>query len=79
MNIEEMFLKLLVICLTVSSTLINAQNQCGISGNPSGLIVNGTLSEQGAWPWIVAIYYRQNDQFICGGTLVASNVVITVS
>jgi secreted trypsin-like serine protease len=53
-------------------------NNCGISGQPSGLIVNGTQSDQGQWPWLVAIYKIQGNQFICGGTLISADSIITV-
>lgn len=53
-------------------------NNCGVSGQPAGLIVNGAQSNRGAWPWLVAIYQIDENKFICGGTLVSSNIIITV-
>jgi secreted trypsin-like serine protease len=73
-----MCLRFFVISLLFCSK-ITAQNVCGISGKPSSLIVNGTESAKGAWPWIVAVFKTSGDQFICGGTLISSNLVLTVS
>lgn len=54
-------------------------SSCGISGKPSGLIVNGTESQRGAWPWIVTIYSKTEDILLCGGSLIGENMVVTVS
>lgn len=67
---------LLLCCLIIQ---IDARNECGVAGTPSGLIINGTSSAKGAWPWVAAIYKVAGDQFICGGTLVADNLVVTVN
>jgi secreted trypsin-like serine protease len=71
------FLVFLTACLF--SSRIEAQISCGISGKPSGLIINGTESQRGAWPWIVAVYSTEGEQFLCGGTLIGLNLVTTVS
>jgi secreted trypsin-like serine protease len=52
---------------------------CGVSGKPSGLIVNGTESKRGAWPWIATVYSIKGEQYLCGGTLIGLNLVATVS
>lgn len=54
-------------------------NNCGVSGRPTSLIVNGSQSNRGTWPWLVAIYKVDGNKFICGGTLVSTNIIITVS
>lgn len=76
-----MSLSALIICLLISINLIiiEGQNTCGISGTPSGLVVNGTVSQRGAWPWTASIHKIEGDQFFCGGTLIATNIVLTVS
>ena len=52
---------------------------CGSSGRPISLVINGTQSERGAWPWLVTLYRFQTNDLFCGGTLISSNAVITVS
>lgn len=68
---------ILLSCWLICQT--DARNECGVAGTPSGLIINGTSSAKGAWPWVAAIYKAAGDQFICGGTLVAENMLLTVS
>lgn len=67
---------ILLCCLIIQ---IEARTECGVAGTPSGLIINGTSSAKGAWPWVAAIYKVAGDQFICGGTLVADSMVVTVN
>lgn len=74
----KMCLRIIVITLLFLSK-VHAQSSCGIAGKVTSLIVNGKESNRGAWPWIVAVYNIIDDRFICGGTLVATNAVITVS
>lgn len=52
---------------------------CGTAGAPTGLVFNGTLSKKGQWPWLVAVYSIDSDQYFCGGTLISSRFVSTVS
>lgn len=54
-------------------------NSCGVSRQATGFIVNGSVSGDGKWPWIASIHKARNDQLICGGVLVAQNMVLTVS
>lgn len=74
MRLKVLFFIALLLCLESK-----AQSSCGISGKPSGLVVNGTESQRGAWPWIVAIYDKLEDTFQCGGSLIGINMVVTVS
>lgn len=61
------------------ASLIIAQNSCGISGKATGFIVNGTESKQGAWPWIASLHIAKDDSYQCGGSLIGSKIVLTVS
>lgn len=62
------------------SAISSAQtSSCGASKQATGYIVNGSLAEDGKWPWIASIHKARNDQLICGGVLVAQNMVLTVS
>ena len=69
--------KSFVLCLAFVS-LINAQNFCGIADKLTPFIINGSASKQ-VWPWIVAIFKVRDNSYMCGGTLIATNVVITAA
>ena len=71
----RIFFYFVLVCLSK----INAQSSCGISGKFIGLVINGTASKQGAWPWIVSVHSAKNDAYFCGGTLIGPNAVLTVS
>lgn len=57
---------------------ISLAYDCGVSGKPSGLIVNGKQSKRGAWPWLTVIFDIKTNKLMCGGSLVSSDTVITV-
>ncbi|CAG9578097.1 unnamed protein product [Danaus chrysippus] len=67
----------------VVETLLNDEEQnCGrrqVRGTQ--LMVNGANTKPGDWPWHVAIYKRQKNiiKYICGGTLVSKNFVLTAA
>ena len=44
--------------------------------NISTRIVNGATTTEGRFPYYVAVY-RQNGAFVCGGTLIAPDIVLT--
>ncbi|XP_026740430.1 serine proteinase stubble-like isoform X2 [Trichoplusia ni] len=59
------------------------QGQCGrvMLNNPIPLVVNGTPTLEGQWPWQIALYQTQtvDNKYICGGTLVSHRHVITAA
>ncbi|XP_022831461.1 serine protease gd-like isoform X3 [Spodoptera litura] len=58
------------------------QAQCGkVVLNPIPLVVNGTPTLEGQWPWQIALYQTQtvDNKYICGGTLVSHKHVITAA
>lgn len=57
--------------------------QCGkvAMNNPNPLVVNGTPTLEGQWPWQIALYQTQtiDNKYLCGGTLVSHLHVITAA
>ncbi|XP_062969375.1 enteropeptidase [Cynocephalus volans] len=53
---------------------------CGqklVTQEVSPKIVGGTNAKEGAWPWLVALYY--NGQLICGASLVSSDWLVSAA
>ncbi|XP_016935480.4 proclotting enzyme [Drosophila suzukii] len=55
---------------------------CGISGATSNRVVGGMEARKGAYPWIAALgYFEESNRnalkFLCGGSLIHSNYVVT--
>ena len=51
--------------------------QCGRSTYQDSRIISGTQAKKDMWPWQVSIYY--NRQFICGGSIVSPQWIITAA
>ncbi|KAJ8712868.1 hypothetical protein PYW08_008172 [Mythimna loreyi] len=57
-------------------------SQCGtVVLGPIKLVVNGSLTLEGQWPWHIAVYQTQevDNKYLCGGTLVSHKHVITAA
>jgi hypothetical protein len=52
---------------------------CGLAVQVKPLVVNGSAVSRGAWPWLTAIFVTTEKglEFMCGGTLISENHVIT--
>eukprot|EP00795_Rhopilema_esculentum_P003194 gene3194-1508_t len=50
---------------------------CGITKVAQTRVIGGTDAAKGAWPWQIGMY--EQGYFICGGTLIAPNWVLTAS
>lgn len=60
----------------------DANNNCGkrlLSHN--ALITRGHETNEGDWPWHAAIFHLVNfdPKYVCGGTVIASNSVLTAA
>jgi hypothetical protein len=56
--------------------------ECGMAAGGNDkvpLIQNGLSYERGEWPWLVAVYKRNDGSltFKCGGTLISDRHVVT--
>lgn len=70
---------LFCVCLLVFVSSTYAESLCGSRVKSSAFLANDTVLQNGAWPWIVSLHDIKTDGFICGGTLIGSNIVLTVS
>lgn len=54
---------------------------CGTHSAASGLILNGTKSVKGFWPWKVALFQKDSKttKFFCGGVIISRTFVITAA
>ncbi|XP_053661380.1 uncharacterized protein LOC128710348 [Anopheles marshallii] len=69
---------LVLLCLLVASSLAQT---CGERKVANFLIVNGTESKDGYWPWHVALFHNNGRAFhyACGGTILDHNIVLTAA
>ncbi|XP_062036208.1 enteropeptidase [Lepus europaeus] len=68
-------------CLQDSLILLQCNHKlCGtklVAQDVSPRIVGGTNANEGAWPWIVALYY--NGQLLCGASLVSRDWLVSAA
>uniref|UniRef100_W8CEB5 Serine protease gd n=1 Tax=Ceratitis capitata TaxID=7213 RepID=W8CEB5_CERCA len=56
--------------------------RCGVEGNTVTPFIHGGIQiSRGQFPWLAAVYRKQSSglRFLCGGSLVSSNTVITAA
>ncbi|XP_049312836.1 venom protease [Bactrocera dorsalis] len=56
--------------------------QCGVSTAYTNKVVGGTEARRGAYPWIVALGYRDENrvnslQYLCAGSLISNRYILT--
>ncbi|XP_017484101.1 PREDICTED: venom protease-like [Rhagoletis zephyria] len=75
----------------VNSTVVNiptrlpslrGQQSCGLTSAYTNKVVGGSEASRGAYPWLVALGYRDEYKpdalkFLCGGSLISSRYVLT--
>ncbi|KDR22457.1 serine protease gd-like [Zootermopsis nevadensis] len=65
----------------INRTEPTTDHECGISLKASiPLVVNGTPTRKGEWPWLVAMFVKSTSpglKFQCGGSLLSTKVVLT--
>ncbi|XP_046956421.1 enteropeptidase [Lynx rufus] len=68
-------------CLQDSLILLQCnQKPCGkklVTRRVSPKIVGGNNAKEGAWPWVVALYY--NGQLLCGASLVSNDWLVSAA
>ncbi|CAH3103801.1 unnamed protein product, partial [Pocillopora meandrina] len=53
------------------------QLQCGFTPIPQSRVIGGQDAKPGAWPWQIAL--QRYGSFICGGSLISENWVVTAA
>lgn len=51
--------------------------ECGQVKVIKGLVIGGTESKRGHWPFLVALHHVESNSFFCGGSLITSQHVLT--
>lgn len=51
--------------------------QCGKVSHVAGLVIGGTQSRKGDWPFVAAIYKKPENIFFAAGSLITSRHVLT--
>jgi hypothetical protein len=57
----------------------NAQKlpKCGKSHFGIGTVISGRPSTPHSWPWLVAFFFKPENQFFCGGSLISAKHVLS--
>jgi hypothetical protein len=51
--------------------------KCGISRIGAGNVWGGVDSQPYAWPWLVALRLKENNQFFCAGNLISAKHIVS--
>ncbi|XP_017725007.1 PREDICTED: chymotrypsin-C isoform X3 [Rhinopithecus bieti] len=70
--------------ITVLAALLACASSCGVPSFPPNLsarVVGGETARPHSWPWQISLQYLKNNTWwhTCGGTLIASNFVLTAA
>ncbi|XP_031520475.1 chymotrypsin-C [Papio anubis] len=70
--------------ITVLAALLACASSCGVPSFPPSLsarVVGGETAQPHSWPWQISLQYLKNNTWwhTCGGTLIASNFVLTAA
>ena len=76
-TVSHSFTSNLVRCLIAFYILTYFTGSCGRSLSSSSRVVNGAHATLGEWPWQARLQFNKNH--LCGGTLIASQWVMTAA
>ncbi|XP_075417900.1 chymotrypsin-C-like [Tenrec ecaudatus] len=73
-----------MLSITVLAALLACASSCGVPSflpNLSTRVVGGENARPHSWPWQISLQYLRDDTWrhTCGGTLIASNYVLTAA
>ncbi|KAM3917806.1 serine protease 33-like [Leptodactylus fuscus] len=76
---KAMLLTLLIMFFIVPPSSMDTTSSPPVCGSPviSSRIVGGTDAVDGEWPWQISLWYQ--GYFICGGTLISSQWVMSAA
>lgn len=72
-------LELLIIFILTLFLRDSSGNECGKKFVSTGLIIGGTFSGRGQWPWMSALYLKPTQSYFCGGNLISVQHVLTAA
>ena len=61
----------------IPSIIVIACGEKMVASKVNPKIVGGSDAQAGSWPWLVALYYR--DQLLCGASLVSSEWLVSAA
>lgn len=71
------FLLIFIIIAQLKTT--TSDFACGRKYVTSGLIIGGTYSAKGQWPWLAALFYIPSRKFFCGASLISKKHTTTAA
>lgn len=45
--------------------------------NAQTLIIGGEIAKKDHWPWVVGVYFKNNKEHICGGSILNQKVILS--
>lgn len=67
----------LIVCLQFNWTF--TKFSCGERLESNELIIGGSHSGRGQWPWLAALVYSKSQKYFCGATLISSKHTVTAA
>ncbi|KAF5280734.1 hypothetical protein FQA39_LY18017 [Lamprigera yunnana] len=67
---------------SLSSNRIFDKLECGVAEDTQALVVHGTATSEGQYPWLVALFHLQQSgeyKFKCAGNLISNKLVMTAA
>ena len=65
--------------LIISITLIKSldSQECGRVKVGTSFSVGSEYATRGQWPWLAPLFYRKDDEFFCGSTLISKRHLLS--
>lgn len=52
-------------------------DECGERSFKKYLVVGGTQSSPGEWPWLASLHYLKTNNYFCGSSLISNDLLVT--